>query len=314
MRRHFTITVHDDKGLKQINLPYSIKSGLLYGAIFLVAVGILTLFGILYLNNTIDNMVQKRTAMQKLIDDEQKITATLMTSIQENELVLQHKNEELKTAIDRLDNIEGMIGLTPHEDVSVEERIELAMLTSEEIALMHQHIPNGSPIEYKGVSSPFGYRTHPITKKRSLHKGTDMIAAKKTPVYVQAEGVVEYVGRTRGFGRLVRISHNYGFKTYYAHLNSFKVKTGDFVKKGDLIALSGNSGVSNGPHLHYEIRFLDRPLNAFNFIKWEVDNYQDIFEKEKKVPWHSLVKTITSNRFQVTKLPLSQKVLALKEN
>jgi murein DD-endopeptidase MepM/ murein hydrolase activator NlpD len=314
MRRHFTITIHDDKGLKQVNLPYSIKSGLLYATILFIAVGILALFAMLYLNNTIDEMVQKRAAMQKLIDDEKEVTETLIKSIEENEKVLQEKQDELETAIDRLDNIESMIGLSSHENMSIEDRIELAALTSEEIALMLRYVPNGSPIEYKGVSSPFGYRVHPVNKKRRLHKGTDLIAAKNTPVYVQADGVVEFVGWSRGFGRLVRITHNYGFKTYYAHLNSFDVKVGDFLRKGDLIAHTGNSGISNGPHLHYEIRFLDRPLNAFNFIKWEIDNYQSIFEKEKKVPWHSLVKAITNKQFLTIKLPSSQKVLVLKEN
>ena len=307
MRRHFTITIHDDKSLKQINLPYSVKSGVLYAIVFFVASGLLAFFGVVYLNNTVDEMVNKREKMQILIDKEHEINDALVQSIEA-------KQEELQTAVDRLDNIEGLIGLSPSENMSVQERIELAALTSEEIALMHQFIPNGSPVEYKGVSSPFGYRIHPITKVRTLHKGTDLIAARKTPVYVQADGVVEFAGRDKGFGRLIRITHNYGFKTYYGHLKSFAVKTGDFVRKGDLIAYSGNSGISNGPHLHYEVRFLNRPLNAFNFIKWEVDNYQNIFEKEKKVPWHSLVKAITHDQFQLIKLPLSQKVLALKED
>ncbi len=307
MRRHFTITIHDDKSLKQINLPYSVKSGLLYMAILFIAIGILTFFGVVYLNITIDKMVDKRVIMQELINEEHEINDALVQSIKE-------KQDELAMTVDRLDNIEGLIGLTPSENMSVQERIELAALTSEEIAIMHQFIPNGSPIEFKGVSSPFGYRIHPITNKRALHKGTDLIAARKTPVFVQADGVVEFIGWDKGFGRLVRIRHNYGFKTYYAHLDSFAVKTGDFVIKGDLIAHTGNSGLSSGPHLHYEVRFLDRLLNAYNFVKWEVDNYQEIFEKENKVPWHSLVKVITRNQSQIIKLPSSQRVVILRED
>jgi murein DD-endopeptidase MepM/ murein hydrolase activator NlpD len=257
-------------------------------------------------------MVEKRAKMQELIDSEHEINNALIASIEQSEAILQAKQEELETTVDRLGNIEDMIGLTPNENMSVQERIELATLTSEQIAAMHRFIPNGSPVEYKGVSSPFGYRTHPVTQKRTMHNGTDLIAAKKTPVYAQADGVVEFVGWGKGFGRLVRIVHNYGFKSYFAHLDSFVVKTGDFVSKNDLIGYSGNSGVSNGPHLHYEVRFLDRPLNAFNFIKWNVDNYDKIFEKEKKVPWHSLVSVITRNQSQIIRLPSSQKAVALK--
>ncbi len=314
MRKHFTITVHDDKGLKQINLPYSVKSGLLYAGILFVAIGLLTLFGIFYLNSVIDDMIDKRTTMQKLIDKEYNKNAVLVESIKQNQAVLKAKQEELSTVTGRLDNIEGLIGLTPTQNMSVKERIEIATLTSEEIALMFQSIPNGSPVEYKGVSSPFGYRNHPVTNKRGLHKGTDLIAAKNTPVYVQADGVVDYVGWSKGYGRLVRIAHNYGFKTYYGHLERYTVSIGDVLNKGDLIAYTGNSGLSNGPHLHYEVRFVDRPLNAYNFIKWRVGNYDDIFEKEKKVPWHSLVKIITKNLSQIIKLPSSQRVVILKES
>ncbi len=314
MRKHFTITIHDDKGLKQVNVPYSVKSGLLYAVILFIAIGVLTLFGIIYLNSVIDDMVEKRTTMQKLMDEEYEKNAILIESIQQNQKILQAKQEELSTVEGRLDNIEGLIGLAPTQNMSVQERIELATLTSEEIALMLQYIPNGSPVAYKGVSSPFGYRQHPVTKKRSLHKGTDLIAAINTPVYVQAEGVVDYVGWSKGYGRLVRIVHNYGFKTYYGHLERYVVKVGDVLNKGDLIAYTGNSGLSNGPHLHYEVRFVDRALNAYNFIKWRVDNYDDIFEKEKKVPWHSLVKIITKNQFQIIKLPSSQRVVILRES
>ncbi|RUM65627.1 MAG: M23 family peptidase [Sulfurimonas sp.] len=314
MRKHFTITIHDDKGLKQVNLPYSVKSGLLYAAVLFVAIGVLTLFGIVYLNHVIDDMVVKRTNMQKLVDQAHEKNAILIDSIKANQEILKAKQEELSTVAGRLDNIEGLIGLAPAQNMSVQERIELATLTSEEIALMFQSIPNGSPIEYKGVSSPFGYRNHPVTKKRSLHKGTDLIAAKNTPVYVQADGVVDYVGWSKGYGRLVRIVHNYGFKTYYGHLERYVVKVGDVLNKGDLIAYTGNSGLSNGPHLHYEVRFVDRALNAYNFIKWRVDNYDDLFEKETKVPWHSLVKIITKNQSQIIKLPSSQRVVILREN
>ena len=67
---------------------------------------------------------------------------------------------------------------------------------------------------------------------------------------------------------------------------------GEFVNKGDLIALSGNTGLSTGPHLHYEIRFLQLPLDPLNFIDWNEQNYKEIFTKEEDIPWQSLIKAM----------------------
>jgi len=92
-----------------------------------------------------------------------------------------------------------------------------------------------------------------------------------------------------GFGNLVILQHNYGFRTYFGHLNKIVIESGRFVKKGDLIAYTGNSGMSSGPHLHYELRFIQRAVNPFYFVKWNVQNYKDIFDKEKKIPWQSLI-------------------------
>ena len=127
-----------------------------------------------------------------------------------------------------------------------------------------------------------------------------MKAKMKTPVYATADGIVEYSGlhKKSGFGNLVILQHNYGFRTYFGHLNKVVVKSGKFVRKGDLIAYTGNSGMSSGPHLHYEIRFIQRAINPFWFVKWNVKNYKDIFEKEKKIPWQSLITMMAHIRVQ----------------
>jgi murein DD-endopeptidase MepM/ murein hydrolase activator NlpD len=109
-------------------------------------------------------------------------------------------------------------------------------------------------------------RRHPILKIKRMHNGLDFIAYYNTPVYAPGGGIVEYVGRRGGFGKMVVINHGFGYKTRYAHLNKYKVKKGQKVKRGDLIALSGNSGLSTGPHLHYEIRHNGIALNPRNFI------------------------------------------------
>jgi len=177
-------------------------------------------------------------------------------------------------------------------------------------ALM-QHVPNGSPIEYRGITSKFGYRTHPTLQREEFHRGSDMKAPMKTPIYATADAIVEWaaVHKRSGYGKLIILDHSVGFKTYFGHLNKIVVKSGQFIKRGDLVGYTGNSGMSNGPHLHYEVRFVQRALNPFWFVKWNIASYNSIFEKEKNVPWQSLI-TATTRLHQTTTIPLlSQKVL-----
>lgn len=111
------------------------------------------------------------------------------------------------------------------------------------------------PLEWKGVTSEWGYRSDPITgRKDKKHSGVDLRAGIGTPVYAPAEGVVRSAGWMKGYGRIVIIDHDNGYSTRFAHLDEYLVEIGDRVAKGEIIAKSGNSGRSTGPHLHYEIR------------------------------------------------------------
>lgn len=305
MDKKFTITIHDMHGVRQYNLHRIIKKVALYGTLFVAFLFVLGASTIVYLNHAVDAISVKKTETEQAYHELQK-------AVSKADEALLSKKMELEAVSDRLNDIETMIGLVPAEHVSLSDRAETAHLTSEQVAILLQFVPNGSPVEYKGVTSKFGYRTHPTLNRREYHRGTDLRAAMNTPVYATADAVVEYSGhhKTSGYGRLIILDHSYGFKTYFGHLKKIKVKTGTFVKKGDLIGYSGNSGMSNGPHLHYEVRFVQRPLNPYWFIKWDIRNYQQIFNKEKKVPWQSLIAAVMPpNRTQETVLPLSQKVL-----
>lgn len=117
------------------------------------------------------------------------------------------------------------------------------------------------------LTSPFGFRIHPITGRRDYHKGIDLANKQGTTIRSAGSGVVTYVGYNGGYGRMVIVSHGYGYKTIYAHLKSTSVKLGDEVEKGDPIALMGNTGVSTAPHLHFEIHYNGKQINPLNILE-----------------------------------------------
>ncbi len=292
MNNHFTITINDDNGVRQFNLHQIVKKVIWYVFGFIGFVALVAVGTILYLNYAVDQIELKRLDTKKAYSKLKEKNDNLNQSINETQVALFLRKKELREVSNSLSEIEVLIGLTPSaNDVSLKDRVNETKLTSEHMATLLQFIPSGSPVKYKGITSKYGYRIHPTLNRKEFHRGLDMRAKLNTPVYATADGIVEYAGyhKKSGFGRLVIIEHNYGFKSYYGHLNKIVVKYGMFVKKGTLIAYTGNSGLSSGPHLHYELRFLHRTINPFYFVKWNVKNYKDIFSKEKKIPWQSLI-------------------------
>jgi len=317
MNNYFTITINDDNGVKQFNVHQIAKKFLQYIVMFVSFVAVASAGTILYLDYSVDQIELKRKNTQLAFEELKDKNRELDISIKDSQMKLLSKKKELTEVSDSLSEIETLIGLAPVADMSLKERVSLTKLNSEHMATLLQFVPSGSPIEYKGITSKYGYRVHPTLKRKEFHRGLDMKAPMKTPVYASADGIVEYTGyhKKSGFGNLVIVQHNYGFKTYFAHLNSVVIKSGKFVKKGDLIAYTGNSGMSSGPHLHYEIRFIQRAVNPFYFVKWNVQNYKTIFEKENTIPWQSLITATAHIKIPnpTQTLPSSQLALRLKE-
>lgn len=291
MNNHFTITINDDNGVKQFNLHQVIKKVAVHLVLFIGIVTVVAVGTILYLNYVVDEIEAKRQSTQKAYMVQKEKNQALDESIKETQMALIDKKKELIEISETLSEIETLIGITPVPETSLSERVTTTKVNSEHMATLMQFIPSGTPIKYRGVTSTFGYRIHPTLNSKELHKGIDMRADMKTPVYATADGIVEWSGyhQKSGFGNLVIIQHNYGFETYFAHLEKAVVETGTYVKKGDLIAYTGSSGMSSGPHLHYEIRFIQRSVDPLAFVKWSVKNYNNIFQKEKQIPWQSLI-------------------------
>lgn len=116
------------------------------------------------------------------------------------------------------------------------------------------------------VSSRFGYRVSPFTNEKEFHRGLDISTRMKTPVTSPADGVVSLTGRDYAIGKMLYIDHGHGVKTKYGHLSKILVKKGQYVKRGEKIALVGDSGRTTGPHLHYEVHLNGLPVNPLRYI------------------------------------------------
>jgi len=165
---------------------------------------------------------------------------------------------------------------------SYDEIIQLAMTKSD----MLSSIPAIQPIqnrELTRLASGFGMRIHPIYKGRRMHWGIDFSAPRGTPIYATGDGVVTYAKVSylkTGYGNQVEIDHGYGYKTKYAHMQMFTVKTGQNVKRGDLIGYVGSTGGSTAPHVHYEIIKDNKKIDPIQYMIQDIsdDEYQKLLE------------------------------------
>ncbi len=140
-----------------------------------------------------------------------------------------------------------------------------AMLLKQSV--LKETLPSLYPVDVPYSSSSYGWRMDPILGKRAFHEGIDFSAAHGEPIYATAGGIVKKAARLGAYGKLITINHGGGLETRYAHLSKILVKSGDIVKKEDLIAYVGNTGRSTGPHLHYEIRLNKHSLDPKQYLK-----------------------------------------------
>lgn len=137
------------------------------------------------------------------------------------------------------------------------------------------HRPSIQPIslqDFYWISSVFGYRTDPMSKKRAMHRGVDFAGRVGLNVYATGDGVVIRTRISRaGFGKEVLIDHGFGYVTRYGHLNSILVHTGQKIKRGNLVGTLGSTGKSTGPHLHYEVRRYGMAKNPKHFYSEDLN-------------------------------------------
>ncbi len=239
------------------------------------------------------------------------VSTNLNSSITERLLEISNyyseKESDFNDLDDRVIQIESTMGvknLGNKDTESMTARVELLTINVNQEKILHDNIPNGYPTRNLGVTSKFGNRTHPTTNQKSFHNGLDLRAKTGTNVYATADGIINQATYNNLSGNRIVVTHNFGFETRYAHLSTIKVEPGDVVQKGDLIGLSGNSGRTNGPHLHYEVRYLGKALNPTYFVTWEFGS-NEIFSNVRGIQWDSLISLINKQISRPT-LQLSQ--------
>ena len=152
------------------------------------------------------------------------------------------------------------------QNTSFNELIELSKEREKRLS----SLPAIQPVrnsDLKRLASGYGWRIDPVYGTRKMHWGLDFTAEVGTEIYATGDGVVEEIKISNwGYGKEIVINHGFGYQTRYAHVSEFKVKEGDHVKRGDLIALMGSTGKSTGSHLHYEVMKDGKKVNPINFF------------------------------------------------
>jgi murein DD-endopeptidase MepM/ murein hydrolase activator NlpD len=147
------------------------------------------------------------------------------------------------------------------------QRLGLSLARMDALVSGLASLPQVQPAHVAYVSSSYGYRADPFNGGAAFHAGLDFPGPLGSPIYAAARGTVTFVGQKQGYGNCIEVSHGNGLMTRYAHLSGFGARMGQPVKAGDRIGAMGSTGRSTGPHLHFEVRINDRPVNPRPFLE-----------------------------------------------
>ena len=221
-----------------------------------------------------DEKINKIEKVQEII----KITGEEIADSKGNRII---KIKDSPTYINTNENLKNINGLNKKNYKSgikenVIENINVKNITDNQEVQGIQNIQNENinnknfgkilwPVKSGKITSKFGNRNHPVLKSVKFHRGVDIAVSLGTPVYAGIRGIVTFAGKRGNYGNLVEIKGSDGIKVRYAHLSKIDVVTGQRVSDGEKVAETGNTGMSTGPHLHYEIIVDESPVNPLNF-------------------------------------------------
>lgn len=290
---HFALTPDMQKlllgGIAGLGIAIII-GGLLIGGLSLKVSG---------LDNTVTYLEQNRLEI---------VAENLLLKSEQEQLlaIISAKDRALDLLAVNLAELEMLVGLQATPTTAINRRMDVALQTALQRRTMLDSIPSGYPLRDTYITSRYGKRDHPVLNRDVFHKGVDLKAIRNTPVFASAEGIVEWAGnhKSSGLGRMVQLDHNFGFGSIYGHLAEVEVKVGQYVQPGDLLGYSGSTGLTDGPHLHYEVSYLNRRLNPAPFLEWTLENYAAIFATEEQVQWESLTEMINRKVTGQPEVPL----------
>jgi len=214
---------------------------------------------------TTGNDLRVATDLSPLDEDTRNAGSGGSQNLQELSYVGIEANEILRNSTALLDQLTREVEMQKVSYESIQEKYK----ENEEY---FARIPSIKPVRGAYSIRGFGMRVHPVLRIRRMHEGIDIITDVGTNIYAAADGVVRYAGRTRGgYGTVVEVSHGYGYSTLYAHVSKALVRPGQTIRRGDLIAKSGRTGLVSGPHLHYEVRKAGRKMNPVDYFFDDVD-------------------------------------------
>ncbi|WP_051569099.1 M23 family metallopeptidase [Alkaliphilus transvaalensis] len=201
--------------------------------------------------NDLQTKVLSMVGLEDPLEEQQAANPlTVLVSRSDNRIPVVDHNYDLEEDIILLDNLIEQQTMN-FEKLVVDVEKQLQYIDS---------LPNLRPAIGR-VSSNFGYRLSPTSRNREFHSGIDIANKTNTDIVAAGSGVVTFSGYNGAYGRMIIISHGYGYTSVYAHNNTNLVKVGDHVAKGDVIAKMGSTGRSTGPHVHFEIRLNGKVIN-----------------------------------------------------
>ncbi len=239
-----------------------------------------------FLNKKLEEISNKFKSLNAQVDslakqnNELRVAANL-PSISEDEALLgvgggeynnsvdfltENSGINLKSALSYLDEVSRKVSFEKEQYLAIKSKLK-------ENKQLYEAIPAIKPANGELTAHGFGMRFHPILHVRKMHAGVDIIVDRGSPVFASGAGKVDFVGRRGGYGLTIEIDHGFGYRTIYAHLSKALVRRGQKVNRGSLIAKSGNSGLSTGPHLHYEVHHNGIKVNPEDFFFNDVDMF-----------------------------------------
>jgi murein DD-endopeptidase MepM/ murein hydrolase activator NlpD len=171
------------------------------------------------------------------------------------------KTEVLHNLKDKQEDLEKLVRELDREENAIESRIAAYYATTGKVSGLRPFTGRFSRPVPGRMTSTFGLRNHPILRRRRMHNGVDFAAKSGTPISAAADGVVIAATWSNGYGNMVILDHGGGISTLYAHCSRLYVSAGQRIKRGQNIAAVGSTGLSTGPHLHFEVRVNGRPVN-----------------------------------------------------